>query len=95
VMQCGDAVYGEVFNVGSAAEVAIAGLAERVRAATGSASDIVRVPYDEAYEAGFEDMRRRVPDTSKIHSLIGWEPTRSLDDIIGDVIEYQQQASVV
>ena len=73
---------GQVFNVGSQEEVSIRELAERVRALTGSLSEIVLVPYDEAYEAGFEDMQRRRPDTSKIHGLLGWSPTRNLDDIV-------------
>ena len=73
---------GQVFNVGSQEEVSIRELAERVRALTGSSREIVLVPYDEAYEAGFEDMQRRRPDTSKIHGLLGWSPTRNLDDIV-------------
>ena len=73
---------GQVFNVGSQEEVSIRELAERVRSLTGSSSEIVLVPYDEAYEAGFEDMQRRRPDTSKIHGLLGWSPTRNLDDIV-------------
>ena len=73
---------GQVFNVGSREEVSIRELAERVRSLTGSSSEIVLVPYDEAYEAGFEDMQRRRPDTSKIHGLLGWSPTRNLDDIV-------------
>jgi UDP-glucose 4-epimerase len=77
---------GEVFNVGNDEEVSIAGLAERVRRLTGSRSEIVRVPYEEAYGEGFEDMPRRVPDLSKIGALIGYRPTRSLDEILGDVI---------
>src|SRR5262249_30433990 len=73
-----DAV-GEVFNIGSAEEVSIAELAEVVKAMTGSRSEIVLVPYDEAYEAGFEDMPRRVPDTTKINKLIGFRPTVQLE----------------
>jgi UDP-glucose 4-epimerase len=55
--------------------------------ATGSASEVTLVPYDVAYEEGFEDMQRRIPDTTKIRERIGWEPTRSLDQILADVIE--------
>lgn len=73
---------GQAFNVGSREEVSIRELAERVRALTGSSSEIVFVPYDEAYEAGFEDMQRRRPDISKIHGLLRWSPTRNLDDIV-------------
>ena len=77
---------GQVFNVGSREEISILGLAERVRSLTGSSSEIVLVPYDEAYESGFEDMQRRRPDTSKINALLGWQPTRDLDDIITSVV---------
>ena len=54
---------------------------------TGSSSEIMLVPYDEAYEEGFEDMQRRIPDTTKINERIGWEPKRSLDQILADVID--------
>ena len=63
-----------MFNIGNTGEVTIRELAERVKALTGSQSPIQLVPYDEAYEAGFEDMPRRVPDITKIHDLIGYEP---------------------
>ena len=63
---------GEVFNIGNTGEVTIRDLAERVKTLTGSESPIQYVPYDEAYEAGFEDMPRRVPDISKIRALIGY-----------------------
>jgi UDP-glucose 4-epimerase len=79
---------GEVYNIGSSEEVSIMGLAERVRELTGSKSEIVTVPYDEAYEEGFEDMPRRVPDTSKVSALVGFKPTVSLDEILQSVIEY-------
>jgi UDP-glucose 4-epimerase len=79
--------YGEVFNIGSTEEIAIMDVAERIREMTGSASEIVTVPYAEAYEEGFEDMPRRVPDLTKIRDLIGWEPRRDLNQILGDVIE--------
>ncbi len=65
---------GQVFNIGNTEEISITGLAERVRAATSSSSDIAFIPYDQAYEAGFEDMPRRVPDLSKIHALVGLPP---------------------
>jgi UDP-glucose 4-epimerase len=96
VMLLGDAAYGEVFNVGSQEEISIRGLAERVRGLTQSTSEIVLVPYDQAYEAGFEDMPRRYPDVSKVQKAIGWTPTRSLDEILEDVVSFQQaEASVV
>ncbi|HEX6184584.1 MAG TPA: GDP-mannose 4,6-dehydratase [Pyrinomonadaceae bacterium] len=79
---------GEVFNIGSNEEVSIMQLAERVKGLTGSKSEIVTVPYDEAYEEGFEDMPRRVPDISKIGSLVGFKPTVTLDEILQSVIEY-------
>lgn len=79
------AAEGQVFNVGARGEVSINDLASQIISLTGSTSQIVHVPYDEAYEAGFEDMQRRRPDTSKIHALLGWEPTRGLDEIIRDV----------
>jgi len=81
-------VTGEVFNIGNDEEVSILGLAERVKQATNSASPIRMVPYEEAYEAGFEDMPRRVPDLSKIRRTIGYEPKMNLDKIIQSVVEY-------
>lgn len=83
---------GDVFNVGSQEEVTIEEAARRVIAVTKSRSTIVYVPYEEAYEDGFEDMPRRVPDISKIHRLIGFEPTVSLDGIIESVVESLRQA---
>ena len=77
---------GQVFNIGNGYEISIAGLAERIKAMTNSASPIVTIPYDQAYEAGFEDMPRRVPDISKIRALIGYEPTVELDEILARVI---------
>jgi UDP-glucose 4-epimerase len=68
-----DDLFGEVFNIGSTEEVTIMELAQRVRSACDSESEIVAIPYDEAYEEGFEDMLRRVPDTSKIERAIGWQ----------------------
>ncbi len=89
-----DAHFGEVFNIGSTEEVSIMELAERVLAATGSGSQILTVPYEEAYEAGFEDMMRRIPDTSKIHRALGWSTTRSLDDTLSDVIAFERTRAV-
>jgi nucleoside-diphosphate-sugar epimerase len=94
LMETEDAV-GEVFNIGSSDEITIMDLADRVRLACGSDSEIRLVPYEEAYEAGFEDMRRRVPDISKIHALLGWRPTRTLDQILEDVIEAQRAPEAV
>ncbi|HKE88506.1 MAG TPA: GDP-mannose 4,6-dehydratase [Vicinamibacterales bacterium] len=82
---------GEVFNIGNTGEVTIADLAARVKTLTGSSSPIHYVPYDEAYEAGFEDMPRRVPDISKLCALIGYRPKLELDEIIQTVIEHIRQ----
>ncbi len=82
-------LYGEVLNIGSTEEVSILELAARVKAATGSESEIVRVPYAEAYGENFEDMQRRIPDTSKIERALGWRPSASLDQILADVIEHE------
>jgi UDP-glucose 4-epimerase len=79
---------GEVFNIGNSEEVSILKLAEEVKEQTRSASPIVFIPYDKAYEAGFEDMPRRVPDLTKIHRLIGYEPKVQRSEIISKVIEY-------
>jgi UDP-glucose 4-epimerase len=83
-----DEAVGGVFNIGSNEEVSINQLAEKVRELTGSKSEIVRVPYDEAYEEGFEDMPRRVPDISKVGALTGFRPTVTLEQILHSVIEY-------
>lgn len=80
---------GEVFNVGNDVEISIGELARLVKEATRSRSEIVRVPYDKAYEAGFEDMARRVPDLAKIKQWIGYEPRHQLHDILERVIAYE------
>jgi len=83
---------GEVFNIGNTEEVTIRELAERVKRLTGSSSPVQLVPYDEAYEAGFEDMPRRVPDISKVHNLVGYEPRLALEEIVCRVVESFQKA---
>jgi UDP-glucose 4-epimerase len=83
------AAIGEVVNVGSSEEVTIEELARRVKSLTGSSSPIVHVPYSEAYEAGFEDMPRRVPDITKVARMIGFRPSRNLDQILRDVIAHE------
>jgi UDP-glucose 4-epimerase len=83
------AAVGEVYNVGNDEEVTVLELADRIRALARSRSSIAFVPYDEAYEAGFEDMLRRVPDLSKLHGLIGYRPTFDLDAILHDVIAHE------
>ena len=85
------AALGQVYNIGSSEEVTIRQLAERVRERTGSTSEIRLVPYEEAYEAGFEDFRRRVPSTAKLNAAIGWSPTTPLDVTIDQIIAYQQE----
>jgi UDP-glucose 4-epimerase len=81
---------GEVYNVGSAQEITILELAERIRHLTQSASAISFVPYEKAYEEGFEDMQRRVPSIEKLQQLIGYEPKYTLDEILNSVIAYQK-----
>jgi UDP-glucose 4-epimerase len=81
---------GRVFNIGSDQEVSIEDLARLVKEMTGSESPIVYIPYDEAYEQGFEDMRRRVPDISRIRELIGYRPTLDVRQILARVIEDQR-----
>jgi UDP-glucose 4-epimerase len=82
---------GQVFNIGNGAEITIGDLAARIKALTGSSSDIVRIPYDQAYESGFEDMPRRVPDISRIRALVGYTPTVELEEILQRVIESFRQ----
>ena len=79
---------GQVFNIGNGEEISMRALAEKVKAMTESRSDIVTIPYDQAYEAGFEDMPRRVPDISKIRGLVGYEPKVHLEEILTRVIDY-------
>ena len=79
---------GGVYNIGNTDEVSIRDLADRVKAATGSTSEIQYIPYDQAYEAGFEDMPRRVPDITKLAKLIGYQPKVGLDEIIQRVVRH-------
>lgn len=90
LMQVGESAYGEVFNIGSQEEISILDLAHRVIEMTDSTSEIQMVPYAEAYEAGFEDMPRRYPDTTKIGDVLKWAPTRKLDEILSDIIAFHQ-----
>jgi UDP-glucose 4-epimerase len=82
---------GQVFNIGNGQEITIRALAEKIKEMTRSASEIVTIPYEQAYEAGFEDMPRRVPDISKIRALVGYEPRVQLDEILTRVIDYFQK----
>ncbi len=81
---------GEIFNIGSGEEVTINALAQDVVALTGSAAGIQHIPYSQAYAPGFEDMRRRVPDTTKLHHVTGWQPQHRLDRILADVLAWEQ-----
>jgi UDP-glucose 4-epimerase len=88
-----DRAYGQVFNIGNNEEISIMDLARQVREICKSRSDIVLVPYEKAYEQGFEDMPRRVPDITKIHEHIGWKPTIGLPQILADVVEHERRSS--
>jgi len=79
---------GQVVNIGNTEEVTIRALAERVRDLSHSSSPITYIPYDQAYESGFEDMPRRVPDLRKVSEMIGYRPRHGLDDILKEVIDY-------
>jgi UDP-glucose 4-epimerase len=81
---------GEVFIIGNSNEITIQALAEKVKAMTGSQSPIVNIPYEEAFDSGFEDMPRRVPDLTKINKLVGYEPKVQLEEMITKVIEYSR-----
>jgi UDP-glucose 4-epimerase len=85
--------YGNVFNIGNNVEISMNDLAKQVREMCGSKSEIVLVPYEKAYEHGFEDMPRRVPDLSKIKKAIGWQPTIPLTQILTDVIDHQRRSA--
>ena len=86
-----EAALGRVFNLGGLGEISMADLAERVVELAGSSSPIEYIPYDVAYEEGFEDMKRRVPDVTRAHDLVGFQPTQDLDAIIMAVIEDQRR----
>ena len=81
---------GEVFNIGATNEITIRQLAEKVRRTVGSSSAIAQVPYDQAFEPGFEDIVRRAPDTTKVRSLIGWTPTIALEETLDAIIEQER-----
>jgi len=86
-----DEAVGQVFNIGNGKEITILDLANLVKEVSGSASQIVTIPYDQAYEEGFEDMPRRVPDISKIRKAIGYEPTLGIRAILEKVVEYERK----
>jgi UDP-glucose 4-epimerase len=85
---------GQVYNIGSTEEVSILALARRVKELAESRSELRLIPYDQAYAKGFEDMRRRVPSIDKIYQLVGWRPTKSLDEILRLMIEFQRAEDV-
>jgi UDP-glucose 4-epimerase len=85
-----DDVSGEIYNVGSSNRIAIAELADRIVELTGSSSTTVNVAYDDVYGHGIEDMLHRIPSTEKIAAAIGWQPARTLEDILGDVIAFER-----
>jgi UDP-glucose 4-epimerase len=94
LIEC-ESAYGEVINVGSQEECSIFELAERVVEVTQSASEIATIPYHEAYEEGFEDMHRRIPDLSKVKKMIDWQPNRELSETIADVAAAQRAIAVI
>lgn len=81
---------GDPYNVGALNELSMNALAELVIAKTDSGSELVRIPYEVAFERGFEDMERRIPDTTRLRTLTGWAPTRTMDDILDDVIAFER-----
>ena len=83
--------YGEVFNVGHTKEISILELAKMVKEMTHSSAEIVFVPYDQAYEEGFEDMRRRLPDLTKVESVIGYEPSMDLRELLSNIIVHERE----
>ena len=83
-----EASYGRVFNIGTTRRISIQGLAELVLERTHSSAGIVRIPYEKAYEPGFEDMLNRAPDCSALRELCGWQPEIELEQIIDDVTAY-------
>lgn len=89
LMESPDAA-GEVFNIGSTQEITIRELAEKVIQLTNSSSPIRHIPYEEAYGAGFEDMKRRIPDITKVKQCVGWEPKVSIDELLLKVMDYYQ-----
>ena len=88
-----DPAIGNAYNVGTSRAVSVIELGGKVIERTGSESKIRLVPYDEAYGAGFEELGRRVPDTTALRELTGWQPSRTIDEMIDDVIAYEQRGS--
>jgi nucleoside-diphosphate-sugar epimerase len=84
---------GEIYNVGSPNRIRIIDLADQIRQALGSSSELVFVPFDQVYGQGIEDMLHRIPSIAKVGAAVGWRPERSLDDILADVIEDKRSAT--
>ncbi|HSC90977.1 MAG TPA: GDP-mannose 4,6-dehydratase [Gaiellaceae bacterium] len=89
------ATSGEIYNVGSQNRISILELADRIRAATDSSSEVVFVPYEDVYGQGIEDMVHRIPSTAKIRGAVGWSPERDLDAILADVVAFARTAPVL
>jgi UDP-glucose 4-epimerase len=85
-------ISGEIFNVGGTERISVLELADRVRTLTGSTSELVFIPYTEVYGLGIEDTLHREPSIEKIRGAVGWEPSRTLDQILADVIEHSREA---
>jgi len=85
-----ESAIGDIFNIGVEEEITMLDLADRVKRRVGSSSEVTLVPYEVAYGGGFEDMERRQPAIDKIHAAVGWKPTRSLDNIIDESIDYHK-----
>ncbi len=77
---------GEIYNIGANNQISILGLAEAIKELTSSDSSLAYVPFDEVYGQGIDDMLHRVPCTDKVREAIGWQPRRTLEDILGDVV---------
>jgi UDP-glucose 4-epimerase len=85
--------HGQVFNVGSNREITIRALADLVRRRVNPRAKIKLVPYSKAYEEGFEDMRRRMPDVSKIRRVLGWRSRRTIEEIVDSVANYERSTA--
>ena len=88
-----EAAAGQIFNIGNTEEVSILQLAERIVEITGSSSEIIKIPYEQAYPAGFDEMMRRVPSIDRVREFTGWQPEKSLDDILRRVQAFLQEDS--
>ena len=92
--ECKEAV-GEIFNIGGDTEISIDELARKAIQLSGNTSTIEYISYDEAFSEGFEDMKRRAPDISKIYEFIGWKPKVALDEILTRMIKYARDSWLI